>query len=163
MKTKHAKFSEKTNISYPLIRACTCAYQWGKKCSFVKRFGVLCFLETPILRFALLPYYRCYPVFMASQIEEDVKVHKVDNSWHYKHLTANFFWKFELYKFPLTLIKRSKNGKLFFVCAIIFISNFWEQRMKLQILYCLRWWNTLYSLMLIIAILQKLVSCNPKL
>ena len=120
MKTKHAKFSEKTNISYPLIRACTCAYQWGKKCSFVKRFGVLCFLETPILRFALLPYYRCYPVLMASQIEEDLKVHKVDNSWHYKHLTANFFWKFELYKFPLTLIKRSKNRKLFFVCNYLY-------------------------------------------
>ena len=148
MKTKHAKFSEKTNISYPLIRACTCAYQWGKKCSFVKRFGVLCFLETPILRFALLPYYRCYPVFMASQIEEDVKVHKVDNSWHYKHLTANFFWKFELYKFPLTLIKRSKNGKLFFCVqlslSVIFENKEWNYRFcivcidgTLSILWCL--------------------------
>ena len=28
----------------------------GKKCSFFGKFGVLCFLETPILRFALLPY-----------------------------------------------------------------------------------------------------------
>ena len=28
----------------------------GKKCLFGK-FGVLCFLETPILRFTLLPYY----------------------------------------------------------------------------------------------------------
>ena len=148
MKTKHAKFSEKTNISYPLIRACTCAYQWGKKCSFVKRFGVLCFLETPILRFALLPYYRCYPVFMASQIEEDVKVHKVDNSWHYKHFTANFFWKFELYKFPLTLIKRSKNGKLFFCVqlslSVIFENKEWNYRFcivcvdgTLSILWCL--------------------------
>ena len=148
MKTKHAKFSEKTNISYPLIRACTCAYQWGKKCSFVKRFGVLCFLETPILRFALLPYYRCYPVFMASQIEEDVKVHKVDNSWHYKHLTANFFWKFELFKFPLTLIKRSKNGKLFFCVqlslSVIFENKEWNYRFcivcvdgTLSILWCL--------------------------
>ena len=148
MKTKHAKFSEKTNISYPLIRACTCAYQWGKKCSFVKRFGVLCFLETPILRFALLPYYRCYPVFMASQIEEDVKVHKVDNSWHCKHLTANFFWKFELYKFPLTLIKRSKNGKLFFCVqlslSVIFENKEWNYRFcivcvdgTLSILWCL--------------------------
>ena len=148
MKTKHAKFSEKTNISYPLIRACTCAYQWGKKCSFVKRFGVLCFLETPILRFALLPYYRCYPVFMASQIEEDVKVHEVDNSWHYKHLTANFFWKFELYKFPLTLIKRSKNGKLFFCVqlslSVIFENKEWNYRFcivcvdgTLSILWCL--------------------------
>ena len=30
----------------------------GKKCSFSGKFGVLCFLETPVLRFALLPYYR---------------------------------------------------------------------------------------------------------
>ena len=30
----------------------------GKKCSFFGEFGVLCFFETPILRFALLPYYR---------------------------------------------------------------------------------------------------------
>ena len=30
----------------------------GKKCSFFGKFGVLCFLETPVLRFTLLPYYR---------------------------------------------------------------------------------------------------------
>ena len=30
----------------------------GKKCSFFGTFGVLCFLETPVLRFALLPYNR---------------------------------------------------------------------------------------------------------
>ena len=29
-----------------------------EKCSFFKKFGVLCFLETLVLRFALLPYYR---------------------------------------------------------------------------------------------------------
>ena len=29
-----------------------------KKCSFFGKFGMLCFLETPVLRFALLPYYR---------------------------------------------------------------------------------------------------------
>ena len=29
-----------------------------KKCSFFRKFDVLCFLEKPILRFALLPYYR---------------------------------------------------------------------------------------------------------
>ena len=32
----------------------------GKKCSFFGKFGMLCFLETPVLRFALLPYYRRY-------------------------------------------------------------------------------------------------------
>ena len=30
----------------------------GKKYLFFGNFGVLCFLETPVLRFALLPYYR---------------------------------------------------------------------------------------------------------
>ena len=30
----------------------------SQKCSFFGTFGVLCFLETPILRFALLLYYR---------------------------------------------------------------------------------------------------------
>ena len=30
----------------------------GKKCLFFGNFGVLCFLETPVLRFALLPYCR---------------------------------------------------------------------------------------------------------
>ena len=30
----------------------------GKKCSFFEKFGVLCFLETPVLRLSLLPYYR---------------------------------------------------------------------------------------------------------
>ena len=29
----------------------------GKKCSFFGKFGVLCFLEIPGLRFAFLPYY----------------------------------------------------------------------------------------------------------
>ena len=30
----------------------------GYKCSFFGKFGVLCFLETPVLRFALLPCYQ---------------------------------------------------------------------------------------------------------
>ena len=30
----------------------------SKKCSFFGKFDLLCFLETPVLRFALLPYYR---------------------------------------------------------------------------------------------------------
>ena len=29
-----------------------------KKCLFLRKFGVLCFLETPALRFACLPYYQ---------------------------------------------------------------------------------------------------------
>ena len=49
---KARQIFRKTNISCPLIRTCTC-----KKYSFFRKFGVLCFLETPVLRFALLPYY----------------------------------------------------------------------------------------------------------
>ena len=30
----------------------------GEKYSFFRKFGMFCFLETPVLRFALLPYYR---------------------------------------------------------------------------------------------------------
>ena len=30
----------------------------GKKCSLFEKFCVLCFLETPVLRFVLLPCYR---------------------------------------------------------------------------------------------------------
>ena len=30
----------------------------GKKCLYFGNFGVLCFLETPVLRFTLLPYYQ---------------------------------------------------------------------------------------------------------
>ena len=45
-KTKYAKFSEKRTLS------------GGKQCSFFGKFGVLCFLEIPILRFTLLPYHR---------------------------------------------------------------------------------------------------------
>ena len=46
----------KTKISYPLICTRTCAYvcvSGGKKCSFFEKFDVLCFLEIPVLRFAL--------------------------------------------------------------------------------------------------------------
>ena len=47
----------KANISYPLIRRHTCLYLYHK-CSFIGKFGVLCFLETPVLRFVFLSYYR---------------------------------------------------------------------------------------------------------
>ena len=56
-KTKHVKFSEKTNISNPLISTRTCAYQGVRNVRFLGKFDVLCFFETPVLRFPLLPYY----------------------------------------------------------------------------------------------------------
>ena len=54
-KTKHAIFSEKRTFLNPR----TCVDQGvSKKCSFFEKFGVLCFLVTPVLKFALLPYYQ---------------------------------------------------------------------------------------------------------
>ena len=51
-KTKHAKLSEKTNNFFPSnTHVCVSG---DKKCSFFRKFCVLCFL---VLRFALLPYY----------------------------------------------------------------------------------------------------------
>ena len=45
---KACQIVRKTNISYPLIRTRTCVSE-GNKCSFFRNFGVLCFLEHPIL------------------------------------------------------------------------------------------------------------------
>ena len=65
-----------TNISYHL-HTYVCV-SGGKKCSFFGNFGVLCFLETPVLRFALLPYYQrhhshkklgCFPSVLVSNIK----------------------------------------------------------------------------------------------
>ena len=46
-------------IIWLVIRQNVCV-SGGKKCSFCGKFDVICFLETSVLRFALLPYYRWY-------------------------------------------------------------------------------------------------------
>ena len=56
-KTKLAKLPEKQTF-ITLWYAHICVIQRDKKCLFFGKFGILCFLETCILRFALLPYYR---------------------------------------------------------------------------------------------------------
>ena len=43
-----------------------------KKCSFFGKSSVLCFLETPVLRFALLPYYR-----FKSKVERIKRIQKL--------------------------------------------------------------------------------------
>ena len=50
-------FQENEHFLPPNTHRCV-SVSGGKKCSFFGKFGVLCFLETPVLRFALLPYYR---------------------------------------------------------------------------------------------------------
>ena len=48
-KTKHTKFSEKTNISDALIRTHVCLFLTSyKDCSFFEKFGVLCFFVIAI-------------------------------------------------------------------------------------------------------------------
>ena len=44
----------------------------GKKCSFFGKFGVLFYLETPVLRFALLPnYQQIFPSFLFENSEKN--------------------------------------------------------------------------------------------
>ena len=62
-KTKHAKFPEKrTSLTswYAHVRVSI----RGKKCCFFIKFGELCFVQTPVLGFTLLPYYRRYQVIL---------------------------------------------------------------------------------------------------
>ena len=54
---KARQIFRKRSISYPLTHTYVCV-SGGTKCLFFGKFGVLCFLETSVLRFALLPYYR---------------------------------------------------------------------------------------------------------
>ena len=56
-KIKQVKISDNECFLPPHMHT----YVWvsgGNKCSFFRKFDLLCFLETPVLRFALLPYYR---------------------------------------------------------------------------------------------------------
>ena len=50
-KTKHAKYSANRTFLTP-------EYQGVRNVHFFGKFDVLCFLETPVLRFAFLSYYR---------------------------------------------------------------------------------------------------------
>ena len=54
-KAKHAKISEKKTFLTSDTHTYVCV-SGGKKCLFFGNFDMLCFLETPVLRFALLPY-----------------------------------------------------------------------------------------------------------
>ena len=60
----------------------------GKKCSFFGKFGVLCFLETPVLRFALLPYYRRFPI-RNIYMSNNYKFHYIDKLKKCKTSTAD--------------------------------------------------------------------------
>ena len=56
---KARQIFRKTDISYPLKRTRTYVCKsGGKKCTFFGKFDMICFLETSVLIFALLPCYR---------------------------------------------------------------------------------------------------------
>ena len=74
---KARQIFRKMNISYPLIRTRTCAYQGVRNVRFFGKFNVLCFLEIPDLRFALLPYYRRNYVKGKKN-----KIWEVSQTWH---------------------------------------------------------------------------------
>ena len=63
-KTKHAKFSEKANISYPPIDIRTCANREVRYVCFSENF-VFCFLVPPVLRSANVPYYQRWLLSLA--------------------------------------------------------------------------------------------------
>ena len=90
-KIKHAKFSAKTNIFYPLIRTRTCAYRGIKNVRFCGKFGVLCFLEAPVLRFNLLPHYRRIKVLATlwNNFETVLSVRKLFELIYGKSLITN--------------------------------------------------------------------------
>ena len=59
-----AKFSEKRTFTYECVSG-------DKKRSLSGKFGLLCFLETPVLRFAYFPYYRLIVTQEETEISED--------------------------------------------------------------------------------------------
>ena len=57
LKNKARQILRKTYFWPPAMHMHVCV-SGGKKCWFFRKFGMLCFLLTPVLRFALLPYYK---------------------------------------------------------------------------------------------------------
>ena len=55
---KARQIFRKMKISYPMIHTRTCAYQGVRNVCFLENLAHFVFFETPVLRFALLPYYR---------------------------------------------------------------------------------------------------------
>ena len=62
-KTNHAKFSKNRTSFTPWYAHVVCV-SGGKKCLFLRKFGVLCFLFTSVLVFTFLLYYRQNSLFI---------------------------------------------------------------------------------------------------
>ena len=89
-KTKHAKFFEKRTFITPDTHRYVCV-SGGKKCLFFGKLGVLCFLETPILRFALLAYYQQFN--LKNKLYEQL-FNLTRQTHYYVHRTSHFFYLF---------------------------------------------------------------------
>ena len=61
-KSQNRCFKKTARQIFPKTNTYVCV-SGGKKCSFFGKFGVHCFLETRVLRFALFPYYRRNALF----------------------------------------------------------------------------------------------------
>ena len=68
---KTRQIFRKTNICNPVIHIRPCTYQGVSNVRFFGKFDVLCFLETPILRFALLPYYLWTTIILLTLINKE--------------------------------------------------------------------------------------------
>ena len=99
----------------------------GKKCSFLGKFDVFCFLETPVLRFTFSPYYG------QNNIEKNLGEHAPGNygllHWRQCYLIINFLIQ---PSFPKTRtqflcynIARNEEG---LECSFFII--FWKQIFK---------------------------------
>ena len=83
-------FRKNEHFLPPDTHTCLCVSR-GKKCSFSRKFGVLCFLVTPALRFTLLPYCQGFcAVDERRFIAENLKCVRNENS-SIQNKLASFF------------------------------------------------------------------------
>ena len=72
-KTKRAKFSEKQTFITPTYAYVQASIRGGDKCLIFRKYGVLCFLATSVLRLALLLYYRRYTDYNKLKYSSNLK------------------------------------------------------------------------------------------
>ena len=92
-----------------MINAHVCV-SGGKKCLFFGKFGLLCFLETPVLRFALFPCYRQINLAEnGKNVSNDIDLCKIFNCF-FSNIASEFhiFKAFENYP----TIKNIKNKNI---------------------------------------------------
>ena len=87
----------------------------GEKSSFFGKFGVLYFLETPVLIFALLPYYRRLIKKLVYLVLIVIIIFFVKSLNHYELLLVNQAWR------PATLLKKWLQHRCFPVNILKFL------------------------------------------